>query len=79
MPRMVANRKFTGLIREEAERGESVAIGRQGRPATGPAPRSADKLVDPGWAAAHRRMIERLEEGASLGGLRIVREDLYDR
>ena len=79
MTRMVANRKFTGLIREDAERGESVAIGRRGRPATGPASHSADKTADPEWAAAYRRMMAQLEEGASLGALKVAREDLYDR
>ena len=39
----------------------------------------ADKTADPEWAAAYKRMMARLEEGASLGGLRVEREEFYDR
>ena len=77
MSSMTANREFTEPVRDEG--GESVAMGRRNRPATGLASRSVDKHTDPEWAAAHRRMMKRLEEGASLGGLKVEREDLYDR
>ena len=75
---MTANQEFSRLIRE-VERGEGVLITRRGRPIAKLVPHSADKTADPEWAAAYRRMVEQLDEGASLGGLKVVREDLYDR
>jgi hypothetical protein len=42
-------------------------------------PRTADKTTDPNWVAAYDRMMARLEEGASLGGLKVDREELYGR
>jgi hypothetical protein len=39
--------------------------------------RKADKTADRDWVAAYDRMVARLEEGASLGGLKVDREDLY--
>ena len=75
---MTANQEFSKLIRE-VERGEDVLITRRGRPIAKLVPHRADKNADPEWAAAYRRMIGQLEEGASLGGLKIRREELYDR
>lgn len=75
---MIANRKFSKLIKE-VERGESFVITRRGRPIARLVPHAADKMADPDWAAAHRRMMARLEEGASLGGLRVDRAALHDR
>ena len=75
---MTANQEFSRLIRE-VERGEGVLITRRGRPIAKLVPHRADKNADPEWAAAYRRMMAKLEEGASLGGLKIRREELYDR
>lgn len=75
---MTANQEFSKLIRE-VEQGEEVLITRRGRPIAKLLPHSTDKTVDPAWAAAYERMMARLEEGASLGGLKVVRQDLYDR
>ena len=75
---MTANQEFSRLIRE-VERGEGVLITRRGRPIAKLVPHRADKNADPEWAAAYRRMMAKLEEGASLGGLKIKREELYDR
>lgn len=75
---MTANQEFSKLVRE-VERGEGFLITRRGRPVAKLVPHSADKASDPEWAAAHRRMMSRLEEGASLGGLTIDRGELYDR
>ena len=75
---MTANQEFSRLIRE-VERGEGVLITRRGRPIAKLVPHRADKTADPEWAAAYRRMMAKLEEGASLGGLKIRREELYDR
>ena len=75
---MTANQEFSKLIRE-VERGEGVLITRRGRPIARLVPHRADKHADPEWAAACHRMMGQLEEGASLGGLKIRREELYDR
>ena len=75
---MTANQEFSRLIRE-VEQGEGFLITRRGRPIARLVPHVADKTADPEWAAAYRRMMARLDEGASLGGLRIEREELYDR
>ncbi|MYE02790.1 MAG: hypothetical protein F4Y03_16235 [Alphaproteobacteria bacterium] len=74
---MTADRDFTGPV--PAQRDKAAAPGRPSRPAAGPTPRNTRKKTGPEWEAAYRRMMERMKEGASLGGLRIVREDLYDR
>ena len=75
---MTANQQFSRLIRE-VEGGEDIVITRRGRPIARLVPHREDKTEDPEWAAAYGRMMERLEEGASLGGLRIRRDEFYDR
>jgi len=75
---MTANQDFSRLIKE-VEQGEGFVITRRGRPIAKLVPHTADRTADPEWAAAHRRMMARLDEGASLGGLRVEREELYDR
>ena len=75
---MTANQQFSRLIRE-VEAGEDVVITRRGRPIARLVPHRADKAANPEWVAAYERMTELLEEGASLGGLRVRRDDLYDR
>jgi prevent-host-death family protein len=75
---MTANQEFSKLIRE-VEHGEGFLITRRGRPIAKLVPHAAERTEDPEWAAAHKRMMARLEEGASLGGLKVEREDLYDR
>ena len=75
---MTANKEFSNLIKQ-VERGESFLITRRGRPVAKLVVCRGDKTADPEWAAAYRRMVARLEEGAPLGGLRVDREELYDR
>jgi len=75
---MTANQEFSRLI-QEVERGQEVLITRRGRPIARLMPHTADKAADSRWTAAYRRMMARLEEGASLGGLRVERDELYDR
>ena len=75
---MKANQEFSKLVKE-VERGEGFLITRRGRPIAKLVPHTADKTTDSGWTAAYRRMMERLNEGASLGGLKVDREDIYDR
>lgn len=73
-----ANQEFSRLIRE-VELGEDFVITRRGEPVARLVPHQADKTDDPEWEAAYRRMAARLEKGAHLGGLRINRDELYDR
>lgn len=75
---MIANQEFSRLIRE-VEHGEGVLITRRGRPIARLVPHKADKTADPEWAAAYERMMAQLEEGASLGRLKIRRDELHDR
>lgn len=74
-----AKREFSRLIVEEVERGESVLITRRGRPIAELTPHRVGRSADPGWRAAYERMMAQLKEGASLGGLKVEREELYDR
>jgi prevent-host-death family protein len=75
---MTANQAFSKLIRQ-VEKGEGFLITRRGRPIAKLIPHAADKASDPQWAAAYERMMARLETGASLGGLHVERDELYDR
>ena len=75
---MTANQEFSRLVKE-VERGKGFVITRRGRPIAKLVPHAADKTADPEWTAAYGRMMARLDEGGSLGGLRIEREELYDR
>ena len=75
---MTANQKFSKLIRE-VENGQGIVITRRGRPVAKLLPHKAEKTDDPEWKAAYDRMMTRLKKGASLGGLKIDRDELYDR
>jgi len=75
---MTANQEFSKLIKA-VEEGEGFLITRRGRPVAKLVPHTGEKESDPAWAAAYKRMMARLEEGASLGGLRVKRDSLYDR
>ena len=72
---MTANQEFSRLIRE-VEHGQGILIPRRGRPIAKLVPHRADKTEDPEWVAACERMMAQLDEGASLGGLRITRDEL---
>lgn len=73
-----ANQEFSRLVKE-VERGEGFLITRRGRPVARLVPHTADKAADAVWTSAYQRMMARLDEGASLGGLKVKREDIYDR
>lgn len=73
-----ANQEFSRLVKE-VERGEDFLITRRGRPVARLVPHTADKAADAVWTSAYQRMMARLDEGASLGGLKVKREDIYDR
>ena len=71
---MTANQKSSKPLKE-VEQGQHFLITRRGRPVT----RLIPDPADPDWDTAYQRMITRLEQGASLGGLRVDRETLYAR
>lgn len=75
---MTANQAFSKLIRQ-VERGEGFLITRRGRPIAKLVPHEAERADDPEWRAAHRRMLDHLRQGARLGGLKVKRDELYDR
>lgn len=63
----------------EVERGERIVITRRGRPVAQLIPVAADESMDAGQRAALARTKKRMEKGYSLGGGRIVRDDLHER
>lgn len=73
-----ANQEFSKII-QAVEQGEEFVITRRGRPIAKLIPHVADKTADKIWIAAYTRMMSRLEEGASLEGLKVIRDELYDR
>lgn len=73
-----ANQEFSRLIKEVSH-GKGFLITRRGQPVAKLIPHTVDRSDDPDWAADYRQMMNRLEQGASLGGLRIKREELYER
>ena len=73
-----AKRNFSKLIRD-VENGENFVITRYGRPVAQLTQYKLDKTTNPDWLAAYERMNAILDEGASLGGLRVTRDELYDR
>ena len=75
---MTANQQLSRLVRA-VERGQRFLITRRGRPVAELVPYAADRARAPEWVAAYDRMIARLEEGVSLGGLKVDREEVYDR
>lgn len=74
----IASREFSDLVKK-VEEGESFVITRRGRPIAKLIPHGADKIADPEWASAYRRMMALLDESVGLGGLRVNPEEIYDR
>ena len=74
---MDANQNFSKLIKK-VERGEKFVITRRGLPVADLTPHKLDKTVDADWVSAFERMKARMDEGASLAGLRVKRDELYD-
>ena len=75
VPLRIAKQKFSKLV-QEVENGQKFLITRRGHPIAELVPPQADKTSDPNWNAAFRQMMTRLREGASLGGLRIDRDEI---
>lgn len=77
VPARQANQAFSKLL-AEAEAGEEIVITRRGIAVAKLVPVTAR---DAGSArqAAVRRMIARMERGARLGGIKVPREEIYQR
>lgn len=77
VPARQANQAFSKLL-AEAEAGEEIVITRRGLAVAKLVPVTAR---DAGSArqAAVRRMIARMERGARLGGIKVPREEIYQR
>jgi len=75
---MVANQQLSRLVRD-VERGQRFVITRRGRPIAELVPHVAERTRTPEWVAAYDRMMARLEEGVSLGGLKVNRDEIHDR
>ncbi len=68
----------TGAAGSSRRRSDRVASER-GRPIDYLAAHGADRTKVPERVAAYDRMMARLEEGASLGGLKFNREEIHER
>ncbi len=74
-----ANQRFSSLIRDLEAGGEGYLIQRRGKVVVRLVPETGDKMNNPKWRAAYERMRRRMDEGYDLGGLRVTRDELYDR
>lgn len=74
-----ANKDFSKLIQEIERKGEAFVITRHGRPVARLIPETEDKQSDPKWRVAFEEMKRLHAKGLDLGGLRVERDDLYDR
>lgn len=62
------------------EEGHEVVITRRGRPVARLTQEpGADKTRDPEWQAAYERMVRLMAEGLPLGGIRVQRDEIYER
>jgi prevent-host-death family protein len=70
-----AKRRFSALLRDVA-RGHEILVTRYGWPVARitPSPAAAKKREQ-----AIRRMVQMMERGLPLGGLRFTRDELYER
>jgi len=64
---------------ELVERGEEVLLTRNGKPIAEISPHHSLKLNGPEWEKACQELLDFIERGVPLGGLRFKRGDLYDR
>lgn len=74
-----ANKDFSKLVQEIERKGEEYLITRHGHPVARLIPHTQDKRTDPEWVAAFERMKRLHAAGLDLGGLKIDRDELYDR
>ena len=72
-----ANQNFSKLLKRAAD-GEKVVITRRGKPVARLEP-VAGPEQDAERAAAHKRLMKLLRKGVNLGGIRVNRDEIYDR
>ena len=72
------SREFSKLVKAVEDGGERFLLTRHGKPIAVISPPEIDR-DDPSWRAAYEEMCRLLDEGMDLGGLRVNRDDLYDR
>ena len=77
VPAREANQAFSRLLREAAA-GEEIVITRWGEPVAKLVAVNSD-ILDKRRKRAAERLIRRLKKGVNLGGLRVSRDELYDR
>ncbi len=73
-----ANQQFSRLLGEVAD-GQEVVITRRGKPVASLVPYSGAPPMTPERKAAIERMIKRMRRGYNLGGVRVNRDEIYDR
>ncbi len=62
------------------EEGHEVIITRRGQPvARLTRDLGTDRTKDPKWQAAYQRMLRLMSEGSPLEGIRMTRDEIYDR
>ena len=62
------------------EEGHEVIITRRGQPvARLTRDLGTERTKDPKWQAAYERMLRLMNEGLPLGGLRMTRDEIYER
>jgi prevent-host-death family protein len=72
-----ANQQFSRLLGEVAE-GEEVVITRRGRPVATLAPYRGRPMT-PERRAALERLMELVEKGFPMGGIRATRDEMHER
>jgi len=81
VPLKTARQDLSKLVREVEASREGITLTRRGKPVVSiePLPKRHDKS-SPEWQAAYKEMVEMMEKGVRLGGLRITdRDELHER
>jgi prevent-host-death family protein len=73
-----ANQNFSSCV-AEVEAGESLILVRRGKPVARIVPFSEEEPRDLKHEAAVKKLAAFLKEGIDLGGIKVNREELYDR
>jgi prevent-host-death family protein len=73
-----ANQNFSSCV-AEVEAGESLILLRRGKPVARIIPFDEEEPRDHKHEAAVKKLAALLKEGQNLGGIKVNREELYDR
>ncbi|WP_260736369.1 type II toxin-antitoxin system Phd/YefM family antitoxin [Tunturiibacter lichenicola] len=73
-----ANQNFSSCV-AEVEAGESLILVRRGKPVARIVPFSQEEPRDSKHEAAVKKLAAFLKDGLDLGGIKVNREELYDR